>query len=325
MQPLISIIIPIFNVQEYIEKCFDSIQEQDMQNEVEIICIDDGSSDKSGIICDKYSKMYKNFKVIHQKNKGVSSARNLGVKISNGKYLAWIDPDDYIDKNWYKKIRPLLEKDIDIIFYDFFEIKNGKKKIKKYLSESKFIDKDVFLNEITLDQRIYNQLWQKVLKKTLMNNIVFPENVTFMEDYAVLDKIALNAKSIYYISTPLYFYRIREKSLTKFNSIKKTVNAYLMAEERYKYLLSKKKNISKLGYLIQALNVCIQYNKIKQEEQIKNKEIYNKCKIEINKNIWYIFISNECSLSIKLKFLLCKMGLLKLALYLKKIIIRRDL
>ena len=241
MQPLISIIIPIFNVQEYIEKCFDSIQEQDMQNEVEIICIDDGSSDKSGIICDKYSKMYKNFKVIHQKNKGVSSARNLGVKISNGKYLAWIDPDDYIDKNWYKKIRPLLEKDIDIIFYDFFEIKNGKKKIKKYLSESKFIDKDVFLNEITLDQRIYNQLWQKVLKKTLMNNIVFPENVTFMEDYAVLDKIALNAKSIYYISTPLYFYRIREKSLTKFNSIKKTVNSYLMAEERYKYLLSKKK------------------------------------------------------------------------------------
>lgn len=116
MQPLVSIIVPIYNVEKYIEKCFDSIRKQDVKEDIEIICIDDGSTDKSGIICDKYVELDKRFKVIHQSNKGVSYTRNLGVQISKGKYLAWIDPDDYIDDNWWNNIKKIIDKDVDIIF-----------------------------------------------------------------------------------------------------------------------------------------------------------------------------------------------------------------
>lgn len=119
MQPLVSIIIPVYNVENYIKECFESIKIQKTRDDLEVICIDDGSTDRSGIICDEYAKSDKRFKVIHQKNKGVSATRNLGVSISKGKYLAWIDPDDYINENWWNSIKNLLDDNIDIIFFDY--------------------------------------------------------------------------------------------------------------------------------------------------------------------------------------------------------------
>ena len=123
---LLSIIIPIYNVEDYIKECLDSISKQKTKNEVEIICIDDGSTDKSGIICDEYAELDKRFRVIHQENKGVSYTRNLGVEMSKGKYLAWIDPDDYIDKDWWISIKYLINKNIDMIFFDYSILKNKK-------------------------------------------------------------------------------------------------------------------------------------------------------------------------------------------------------
>lgn len=316
---LLSIIIPIYNVEKYLRICLDSISKQ-KSNNIEFICIDDGSTDSSKVICEEYARKDKRFKIFHKENGGVSSARNWGLRKAKGKYIAWIDPDDYVSSDWYSSIETLLNDDIDIIFFDYFILKNNRKILNKYGKHSQQISVDLFLKEIVLDQKIENQLWQKIFKRTLFENIIFPENVKSMEDYAVLHKIVLKSNNIYYLSKPLYFYRIRSDSLVTQCTLDKNYMSYLIAKNRYNYLLRKNKKVSKLGYLVQSLNVCIQYNKIKKEEQIKNREIYNKCKIEINKNIWYIFSSNECSLSIKFKFLLYKIGLLRLALYMKKII-----
>ena len=100
---IISIIVPVYNVEKYLDKCIDSIINQTYKN-IEIILIDDGSTDQSSAICDKYSKLDKSIKVIHKKNGGISDARNEGTKITTGSYLMFIDSDDYIDSNMIEEL-----------------------------------------------------------------------------------------------------------------------------------------------------------------------------------------------------------------------------
>ena len=101
MNDMVSIIVPIYNSEKYLHACLDSIVSQTYKN-IEIILVNDGSIDKSGVICDEYSRKYNNIKVFHKENGGVSSARNLGIDNATGQYLAFVDPDDYIDANMYE-------------------------------------------------------------------------------------------------------------------------------------------------------------------------------------------------------------------------------
>ena len=95
---LLSIIIPVYNAEEYIGKCIHSIIDNNDTSEIEIICVDDGSQDRSGMICDDFSSRYPNIHVIHKENGGVSSARNTGLSVAQGDYIAWIDSDDYVEE-----------------------------------------------------------------------------------------------------------------------------------------------------------------------------------------------------------------------------------
>lgn len=320
MQILISIIIPVYNVEKYIKECLDSIIKQNIKDNIEIICVDDGSTDKSGLICDKYAKLDKRFVVVHQKNKGVSAARNLGIKIAKGKYIGWIDPDDYINNNWWENIKNILKNDIDVLFFDYTVLINGEYKEKKFSYISGYISKQKFLKEITIDRRLQNQLWQKIFKRNLIKDIFFPENISLMEDYAVLHKIILKAEKIYYISKNLYVYRVRENSLVTELSIEKNYKAFLIAKERYVFLLNNNINVPKIGYLMRALNVCVQYYKVNKNEKNKNRKMYLECKRELDSNKKYIFNYTDCDIKIRIKFILYRMNILNLLIYIKKTI-----
>ena len=136
MPPRLSIIVPVYNVEPYICKCLDSLVNQTVKD-IEIICIDDGSSDGSGIICDKYAKSVQNmdFKVIHKKNEGVVKARNVGMEIATGKYLTFVDSDDWLDIDYYERMFVALgDNDIDVFCSGGRYIeKNGNTKTDKTL------------------------------------------------------------------------------------------------------------------------------------------------------------------------------------------------
>lgn len=316
MRMLLSIIIPIYNVEKYIKECLDSILMQKNMTDVEILCIDDGSTDNSGNICDIYGKIDSRIKVFHKKNEGVAATRNFGLSKAKGDYIAWIDPDDYIENNWYVSIEPLLKKNIDIIFFDYMILKDKKKKIINYYSKSKFIGKEFFLKEIILDEKMKSQLWHKIFKRKIMEGILFP-NIKVMEDYMILPEIVLRSKTIYYLSKAIYIYRIRENSLTAEINFEKSYMYYINAKKRYQYLLKQKINVSKLGYLKYALSVYIQYLKIKKDVRENYKNFFTECKYELDKNkkeiIEMMFIKS--SKIIKIKFMLYYFNLLKVLLY----------
>lgn len=210
---LISIIVPIYNVEKYINKCIESILNQTIKN-IEIILVDDGSTDKCGVVCDKYAELDKRIKVIHKKNGGLSSARNSGLDIAKGDYIGFVDSDDWIDCNMYKELLHLAYKNnADVVQCEF---------IKTY-TEINIInavkEKVICFTNIEGLNNLYNEryvptvvVWNKLYKSELFNNIKFPLGKLHEDEfttYKLLYKsiIICNTNKIY------YYYRQIESSI----------------------------------------------------------------------------------------------------------------
>ncbi|WP_302297044.1 glycosyltransferase family 2 protein [Mitsuokella multacida] len=126
----LSIIIPVYNAERHISKCIHSIVDGHSLDDVEIICIDDGSKDMGGEICESFSDKYEKIHVIHQSNQGVASARNTGVNVAKGEYIAWVDSDDYVEKTWLPDILSVIKNDHpEMVLIDYYKEDKFEKRI----------------------------------------------------------------------------------------------------------------------------------------------------------------------------------------------------
>lgn len=315
---LLSVIIPIYNVDKYIRECFDSILSQEFAD-IEFICIDDGSTDTSGHICDEYAARDTRFIVKHTTNQGASAARNLGLSLAQGDYIAWIDPDDYVTTDWLSNItQTIREYNCDILVFDYIRVKNNQTIIKQYREKSGYVDQLQFLSDITDDQIIQSQLWQKVFKRELFHDIRFPLNITCMEDYAILHFLVEKANNVFYLRKPLYYYRQRNDSLVMKPDLDKSYQCCLIAQARYEYLSAKYQNIHLIGYWGQVMGFCIQFHKSDKAEKQQFKNIYVDFKNMIHKNMIHILSSKQLLLKNKLKLILIGSGLIGIAVHLQQ-------
>ncbi len=211
---LVSIIVPVYQVEEYLGRCLDSLLNQTYQN-IEIILVDDGSLDNSPKICDKYGCLDKRVKVIHQPNGGVSHARNVGVSKANGQYLTFVDSDDYVKENYIEKLtEPLGEKKYSLVIGQH-EIEYGDEEAyPKYAQPLK----GVYSGKECLDLMLYDEgidvsCWCKLYRKDLFENVSYPEGQLF-EDAAITPLLIAKADEIRIIDDVIYVYHIRSKSIT---------------------------------------------------------------------------------------------------------------
>ena len=219
---LISFIIPVYNCAPYIARCLDSILNQTIKN-IEIIVINDGSTDGIESILYNYQKKYKNITVIHQKNKGVSAARNAGIRKSKGMYLSFIDGDDYITKDMSEYLlKRCLENDLDACFFDFqlIDIEN-KREINASYYFRHFLDKYTFEKVITpydIELCILNNsMGTGIYKRKIFvdNNILYKENIINGEDCLVKFDNFYLFKKIMFVNKTFYMYcRNRKDSAT---------------------------------------------------------------------------------------------------------------
>lgn len=221
--PLISIIIPIYNVEKYLKRCLDSVVNQSYKN-LDIILVDDGSTDKSGIICDEYSKKDDRIRVIHKKNGGLSDARNTGLELVQGEYIGFVDSDDLINVDMYKiMINQILINKADLAICKFvkFYDKNANEIIemsKQNISNYNFskntacVDRENALRECLSTKKFSVSAWSKLYKKAIFNDLVFPYK-TEMEDFAVIIDIILKCNKILLINEQLYYYYQRTNSI----------------------------------------------------------------------------------------------------------------
>ena len=211
MKDLISVIVPVYNVEEYIRECLDSIINQTYKK-LEIILVDDGSTDKSGEICEEYRAKDNRIKVIHQENAGLSDARNAGIEIAVGNYIQFIDSDDYIDDDMIETLYNLIiENDADISMCSNYILKDGIKSCE--CSNKKYIyDRREALKEILIDETVRSYSWNKLAKKELFDEIRFPSKRVF-EDVLTTPKLFEKSNKVVFLDTPKYYYRQRNGSI----------------------------------------------------------------------------------------------------------------
>lgn len=220
--PFFSILIPIYNVEKYLDKCIESVVSQTYED-YEIILIDDGSTDSSGNICDLYKRRFDNkIKVIHQENGGVSKARNTGISYAQGIYIIFLDSDDYfLDKNVLSEIRAKAEGQ-DLIAFEWKEISDCSRKngVKIYYPKDnliKKIDGKTFLEKmLTIYPEIPWYPWMYAYKRIYIQNYKLSyEEGRMYEDVLLTPKAVLFAKSIGVLTYPVYGYRVgRSGSIT---------------------------------------------------------------------------------------------------------------
>ena len=291
-EPLISIIIPIHNTALYLIRCLESIINQTLKP-IEIICVNDGSTDSSLEILASYQKIDSRIKIITQEYKGVSEARNIGINNAIGTYIGFVDSDDYISPEMFEKLYNAIKKNnTDIVVCNYF--KKEKEEIKPNSKKNSYLidNESQYLEELLLDENIQNYLWTRLYKKELFKDIKFPKDKVFEDIFISTDLIG-RIDSAYYLEEPLYCYCIREDSIT--NKIDKKViddaiesyyNRYLKIKDHYKEL--EETNVFSMLKWLSGFKKCFD---IKDEFHEKYKTIlkeiisdYEKTKIEKYKN-----------------------------------------
>lgn len=216
----VSIIVPIYNCEKYLHKCIDSLLAQTLPN-IEIILIDDGSTDNSGNICENYANNHKNIKVFHQQNSGPAKARNIGLENANGEYIGFVDSDDYISPDMYETLYNLaIKNNIDVVTGDYYTVTDNQKSHsgKFNIPSNRVINSDE-ISKILMNANESRILWFAVkgiyrLEIIKNNSIVFPKMKLGEETIFILEFL-LSASSMYYIDKPFYFYEQTPDSLTR--------------------------------------------------------------------------------------------------------------
>lgn len=243
--PKVSVIIPVYNVEKYLRQCMDSVIGQTLKD-IEIICVNDGSTDNSGKILDEYAKKDKRIKVIHQDNKGLGAARNVGINLATSTYLYFVDSDDWIDKTCLEKLyQRIFECDADLCIYGMhrYDEQNGIVSDNNYFScygknignicTYKDLTSSLFEN-FGAPMKLYKTSWFKE------NNLYFTEGVHF-EDVITHVKCMILANKICFFNECLYFYRFnRQDSIMNQNkTVIHTQDIYSFIMGTYDFLKEK--------------------------------------------------------------------------------------
>lgn len=235
--PIISIIVPIYNLEKYLDRCLTSIQEQTFE-QYECLLIDDGSNDQSGLICEKYCKCDRRFLYCFKNNGGVSSARNEGLNKACGKYICFVDGDDCIEKDMLQK----LYESICRLDGDIFQcgMNQSELKEKKEITVSGIIEEPkIFSSFIDSNGQLTPFVSDKIYQSTILKSVRFNEEYKYGEDFIFLADCLQNCKKIGYTEEVLYHYILNETSATqdkKKNSLKKVRDTIESIEYAEKYI-----------------------------------------------------------------------------------------
>lgn len=231
----VSIIVPVYNVEKYLEKCLDSLLNQTLKD-IEIICINDGSSDNSLLILENYSRKDNRIKIIDKENEGQAIARNIGLKMATGDYIGFVDSDDWVDLDYFEKLYDTAEKyDCDIACAGFKRCRKNRNSIKKkYTKELVFITANDKVRADNLPND--NYVWNKLYKRDawVNNNFEFQKG-RYFEDIALVIKLLHKMGKMVTVPKIYYNYRVNPNSTVTNQSIKHKVDYDWAAQERLKY------------------------------------------------------------------------------------------
>lgn len=297
---MISVIVPIFNVQKYLNKCIDSICNQTYKD-LEIILVDDGSIDDSGKICDEYAHKDSRIKVIHKSNGGLSDARNKGLDVASGEFVAFVDGDDYIHPDMYANLlRVMNDSKADIVCCDY-----------KKVAENEMISADCSKGEYTSyrEKDIIRQIWEDNVKTVVQWNKLYKAEIfsklrypigRYHEDSFIIHHILQKCKIYTVVNQELYYYVQRSDSIMsnfKMKRVEDAVDAYKDRIElftktgcREGVLVTKKQIVDELMYIIDTQLRNNNISAARQVQRAYRRYFFKYFYLFSHKKYWYLFI-----------------------------------
>lgn len=317
---LVSVVVPVYNVEKYLKKCVESIVNQSYKN-IEVIIINDGSTDSSPKICQELERKYSNIKVINQKNKGLSSARNKGIEVAKGDYITFLDSDDYYDLDTIESFyNSAIEADADMVCCGtYYENESGKYSLKECLNGKKEYDNLSAFKSMLLSDGIDPSACNKFYRKKLFDHIKFPVG-EYYEDLAIMYKIIFESNKIIHIGKPKYHYVIRKGSITHRNFELKHLTIIDRWIEICNFCKSKDNdlyNMSLARYYLSLVDIAMMINNSTEYKTYDTN--YKKIKNEISKNIKNIKNNNYISFFKKIMCYLVYFNMEQLVELLKQI------
>lgn len=260
MRPLISVIVPVYKVEDVLARCLDSLCRQSLQN-IEILLVDDASPDRCGAICEAYAEKDPRFRVIHHpENRGLSAARNTGIAQASADYLMFVDSDDWVHEDFCKlPYECAVQNNADLVMFDRFyidengsvtDVKNTATKISGKLTHLEALD--------LLFTKVGHTAWNKLYKKKIFDTISYPDGMLY-EDIGTTYKAILLADTVCFLDKILYFWCYHERSITSLKSKKALHDWFAMLMQQYHDLAAWGYPQDKLELHLQnlALSYCI--------------------------------------------------------------------
>ncbi|WOO38857.1 glycosyltransferase family 2 protein [Anaerocolumna sp. AGMB13020] len=300
-KPLISVIVPVYNVEKYLDACVSSICNQTYSN-LEIILINDGSRDSSGLLCNEWTEKDERIIVIHKENGGLSDARNAGLKAAKGNYITFVDSDDVISESMLEQLyEKMTLNQADISICDPVHCYSGKPVI--YRKETKVV---VYTAEDAMAEMMYQtsflfSAWGKLFKRELFAAIEFPIGLLF-EDVAIMYQVFSKTKSIVYFNAKLYGYLHRENSITTNHFSKRDCDILDICKGQVEFSKKYSKDVYKAAKAYQvvgALRVYLNAPNDKSYDKVKEK-----CEDIIQKGFQEVLKNSHCRSKLKLSLLL---------------------
>lgn len=244
VKPEISIIVPIYNVELYLRKCVDSILAQTFRS-FELILVNDGSPDKCGEICEYYKELDPRVVVIHKQNGGLSDARNYGIDVAQGRYIGFVDSDDWIEPDMYEALHGLITAhNADIAVCGHCEVQDEVKLEKSFTHQVRVYDNAHAFDKLLEDTEIQNLAWDKLYKAELFSQVRYPVG-RYFEDIFTTYKLFLQANKTVSLDSPKYLYLKRSDSITGAMNNRKYYDRFCAALEIYETIQDKNYPIAK--------------------------------------------------------------------------------
>ena len=275
---IISVIVPVYNVEKYLRRCLNSILSQTVTS-IEVILVDDGSTDSSGSICDEYASKDNRITVIHQRNYGVSVARNTGLSIAHGEYIGFCDPDDFIAPEMYEVMLSAFTPDIDLVIcgYNYYNEEYQKDESRDYqIKENEIIDNEELWKRLSdMPPTIRHGVVNKLFRRELLSNLYFDNNLKSSEDLDFLLQYISKIQTSIVVNRPLYQNLVREGSATHGGLEVRSLHDSLLVHDRMYMETVNKFPALKHHALAFLLDVAtLKYNESKNRPEEINKKSY---------------------------------------------------
>ena len=290
MEELISVIVPVYNIEPYLERCIDSIIKQTYRK-LEIILVDDGSTDQSGTICDAYEQKDDRVFVIHKKNGGLSSARNSGLKKATGGYIGFVDGDDFISEDMYETLIHFMKENIDITCCGRTYILPKQKRREYCLSTAIKFSRLEAMEEMILSRRLSPSACTKLFRKDLFEQIQFPEG-RICEDIITVYQLIKKSRNVVHTGQAKYFYCYRENSISHKAFYPQRMDYVLFMKWIYVDVCKNYPRISlqaEAGYIVSLINM------MENIQQSNLKSAYDDIRKRLKKVIGKLAVCGICN------------------------------